>query len=60
GLPRYHHPIFSAENFDRATQDRFFLCIEAKDPNYEAKAVETLLKSQDPLNVSTVEEPEFE
>lgn len=60
GLPRLHHPIFSAKNFERATQDRFFLCIEAKDPSYDADKVESLLKAQDPLNVSIVEEPEFE
>jgi len=60
GLPRLHHPIFSAQNFERATQDRFFLCIEAADPKYEPEAVQSLLKAQEPLNVSEVEEPEFD
>ena len=58
GLPRYHHPIFSAKNFERATVDRFFLCIEAKDPKYNSEKTVAFLKALSPLNVSEVEEPE--
>lgn len=58
GLPRYHHPIFSAKNFERATFDRFFLCVEAKDPLYDEEKVRALLESHSPLNVSIVDEPE--
>ena len=36
GLPRYNHPLFNSRAFDRATKDRFFLCIEASDPRYQA------------------------
>ncbi|GAB4456566.1 MAG: DUF3341 domain-containing protein [Armatimonadaceae bacterium] len=35
GYPRPHHPIFNAQNFDRASQDRFFLFIEKGDPKYD-------------------------
>ena len=31
GLPRPHHPLFGIPQFDRATQDRFFICILARD-----------------------------
>jgi hypothetical protein len=58
GLPRPHHPIFSGEHIERATVDRFFLCIEAKDPKYEGEKVRAFLQAQSPLNVSIVEEPE--
>lgn len=27
GLPRLHHPVFSASNFGLATRDRYFLCV---------------------------------
>jgi len=37
GLPRLHHPIFNAPAFDRETQGRFLLCIEAADPVFEAR-----------------------
>jgi hypothetical protein len=29
GLPRLNHPAFDIPNFERATQDRFFLALEA-------------------------------
>lgn len=58
GLPRPHHPIFSAKNFERATIDRFFLCIEARDPKYDDVKTRDFLKGLSPLDVSTVEEPE--
>lgn len=56
GFPRPHHPIFSGKNFERATSDRFFLCIECADPRYESDKTRELLESLDPkpLDVSEV------
>ena len=31
-LPLLHHPLFETEAFQRATDDRFLLCIRADDP----------------------------
>ncbi|MFN3728897.1 MAG: DUF3341 domain-containing protein [Fimbriimonadaceae bacterium] len=56
GLPRPHHPVFSARNFERASQDAFFLCIEAKDPMYDSQRVRELFESLGARSVSEVED----
>jgi hypothetical protein len=43
GLPRLHHPIFAATGIERATQDRFFLCVRADDPRFNARDLATRL-----------------
>ena len=55
GLPRPHHPIFETPNFERASQDRFFLAIEAEDPKFERGATRALLEELKPHAVSEVE-----
>ena len=57
GLPRYNHPLFNSKNFDRASRDRFFLCIEAIDPKYDAAATRAFLESLNP-EVPVEEVPE--
>jgi Protein of unknown function (DUF3341) len=44
GLPRPHHPLFAVPQFDRATRDRFFLCVLRTDPLYHERATRTLLE----------------
>jgi hypothetical protein len=56
GLPRLHHPIFNAPHFDRASHDRFFLCIESTDPRFDPPAVHEFLKSLHPLAIEEVPE----
>jgi hypothetical protein len=43
GLPRPNHPLFDVDAFARATRDGFFLCIEARDPQFDESAVRQLL-----------------
>jgi hypothetical protein len=54
GLPQYHHPLFNSKTFDRATRDRFFLCIEAIDPKYDSAATRAFLNELHPLSVEEV------
>jgi hypothetical protein len=38
-LPRLYHPIFETAEFERASVDRFFLCVEARDPSFEPQRI---------------------
>jgi hypothetical protein len=55
GLPQPYHPVFNAPRFDRATQDKFFLAIEASDPKFDAAATREFLASLNPREVVQVD-----
>ena len=41
-LPRFSNPVFTDPRFDRATDDRFFLFIDAKDAKYDQNGIASL------------------
>lgn len=43
GLPRPHHPLFAIPQFDAVARDGFFLCVEARDPQFKKQEVRNLL-----------------
>ena len=55
-LPRHHHPIFNSTRFERMSDDRFFISIEAADPKFDVEGTRELLESLSPLHVELVEE----
>jgi Protein of unknown function (DUF3341) len=54
GLPRPYHPIFNVPEFERASQDRFFLCIEATDRIFHSDRTRQFLQSLHPLTIAEV------
>ena len=55
-LPRLHHPIFSHQTFWRASDDRFFLSIEATDPKFDSRETVRFLESIGGKHVAVVED----
>jgi hypothetical protein len=55
GLPRLYHPVFNAPRFSLASQERFFLCIKASDPNFDPLDTYRFLLSLQPLAISQVD-----
>lgn len=53
GLPRWYHPLFTNHRFRRATQDRYFIVVEAKDPKFDPVKTRDFLAS---LGGTVVEE----
>ncbi|HET9088052.1 MAG TPA: DUF3341 domain-containing protein [Acidobacteriaceae bacterium] len=55
-LPSPYHPLFNAPNFrNGATSDKFFLCLEADDPQFSITDSRSLLESLHPVSVVEVE-----
>lgn len=55
-LPRHHHPLFSSKRFERFSDDRFFISIEAGDPQFDADKCSALLRDFGASHVEVIEE----
>ncbi len=52
-LPKLYHPIFEAKSFERASRDRFVICIEATDPRFDRDLVRDIFED---LGAERIEE----
>ena len=54
GLPMPYHPLFHVPRFALATRDRFFLCIEARDPRFDRENTANFLRELQAREVTEV------
>jgi hypothetical protein len=55
-LPRLHHPLFNSDNFQRFSDDAFFICIEARDPRFQREKTRAFLAEIGGQNIELVED----
>ena len=53
-LPQPHHPLFNVQRFKRASNDKFFLCIEAHDVKFHLVETARFMQSIDAQHVTEV------
>jgi hypothetical protein len=55
-LPRHNHPVFESDRFRKATDDKFFISIEADDPRFDVDKTRSLLEGVHAEHVEVIEE----
>ncbi len=54
-MPTYHHPLFDVARFAKATDDKFFVMIEARDKRYDRNKTTEFLKKTGAAQITVVE-----
>jgi len=54
GLPQPYHPVFNVARFALASRNRFFLCIEARDKQFDLAETRRFLETLEPREVTVV------
>jgi hypothetical protein len=54
GLPMPYHPVFNNPRFTSASRDRFFLCIEAADPQFDREHTGSFMATLNAVDVAEV------
>jgi hypothetical protein len=54
GLPRPYHPVFNVPRFALASRNRFFLCLQARDPLFDIQTARPFLEGLRPRAISEV------
>ncbi len=55
-MPRHNHPIFTSDRFRAASDDKFFISVEAEDPKFDVERTSALLKDAHATSVEVIEE----
>jgi hypothetical protein len=55
-LPKHHHPIFYSPNFERCSDDKFFISVDAADPAFDLEDTREMLESTHPTHLELIQE----
>lgn len=53
-LPKFHNPLFNVDRFEKASDDGFFVCIEATDDLFAEEKVTKLFRDNGATHIETV------
>lgn len=54
-LPMWYHPLMKKDRFLRVSDDRFVICVESRDPNFDPQKTKALFESTKGYNIDLVE-----